>query len=492
MLHQAKVSMLLQSTLNTLRKLPLTCFQADSRKVLPGSIFVCSQGLNHDSHHFVDDAIARGAIGLIATRPVNTQLPCFVTPGHAMSISLISHYYQQPQRQLFNIGVTGTNGKTTVAYSLHQILNRINPSAYTGTLGCEFEGYQGELINTTPDAVTLLNLMKRMVDNGVRHHVMEVSSHALDQDRVSCMDYDITIFTNLGEDHIDYHGSRDDYFQAKLRLTDRLKPGGFAIINLDDAMALAIMDRCQQKSRILTYSTHNPDADLYACSIHASCREATFTVQYQERAFNVSTRLPFRFNVENTLAILAALLATGQEPEQAISYLQQLSSVPGRGEVIQLRNGATAMVDYAHNQDALNSLISHVRQHTDGRVLTVTGVTGDRLMDAGSIGQCCSEQSDHSYFTTDNPMGLEPDTIIASMCQQANRDNITVEACREKAIALALSQLSRQQHSNDVLLVCGKGPETWQYTSMDKQHSEPYAGDKTVIETYARAEGLLI
>ncbi|MET4695663.1 Mur ligase family protein [Endozoicomonas lisbonensis] len=484
--------MLLQSTLTSLRKLPLTCFEADSRKVLPGSIFVCSQGLNHDSHHFVDEAVARGAIGLIATRPVDTRLPCFVMPGHAMSISLISHYYQNPQRQLFNIGVTGTNGKTTVAYSLHKILNQTSPSAYTGTLGCEFDGHQGELINTTPDAITLLNLMKRMVDKGVTHHVMEVSSHALDQDRVSCMDYDITIFTNLGEDHIDYHGSRDDYLQAKLRLADRLKPDGFAIINLDDPMAMAIMDRCQQKSRILTYSTQNPEASLYADPVSASCQGAEFQLHYQGSAYKVSTPLPFQFNVENSLAILAPLLATGQEPEQAINYLKYLSPVPGRCEVISLGNGATAIVDYAHNHDALSGLIRHVRQHTNGHVLTVIGVTGDRLMDAEVIGRCCSQLSDHSFFTTDNPMGLEPDTILASMCRQAISNKITIEANRERAIALALSRFSQQKHSNDVLLVCGKGPETWQYTSIDKLQSEPYAGDKAVIETYARAGGLLL
>ena len=483
--------MLLQSTLNSLRKLPLTYFEADSRKVTPGNIFVCSQGLNHDSHHFVDDAIARGAIGLIATRPVDARLPCFVMPGHAMSISLISRYYQHPQRQLFNIGVTGTNGKTTVAYSLYQILNRTQASAYTGTLGCEFNGYQGELINTTPDAITLLNLMKRMVDKGVQHHVMEVSSHALDQDRVSCIDYDVAIFTNLGEDHIDYHGSRDDYLQAKLRLADRLKPEGYAIINLDDPMAMAMIDRCQHKARIITFSMRNPSADLYADKTRASCQGGDFQVHYQGSAYQARTPLPFQFNIENSLAVLATLLVKGLCPLQAVEYLRQLPPVPGRCEVIPLKNGATAIVDYAHNNDALNSLIQHVRQHTNGRIHTVMGVTGDRLMDAEAMGQCCSQLSDHSFFTTDNPMGLKPDTILATMCNQAVPGKVSVEGNRERAIALSLGRLSAQQHSNDVLLVCGKGPETWQYTSADKQQSEPYAGDKAVIQAYARAGGLL-
>lgn len=483
--------MLLQSTLNSLRKLPLTYFEADSRKVTPGNIFVCSQGLNHDSHHFIDDAITRGAIGLIATRPVNAGLPCFVMPGHAMSISLISHYYQHPQRQMFNIGVTGTNGKTTVAYSLYQILNQSQPSAYTGTLGCQFQGYQGELINTTPDAITLLNLMKRMVDQGINHHIMEVSSHALDQDRVSCMHYDIVIFTNLGEDHIDYHGSRDDYLQAKLRLADRLKPESVAIINLDDPMAMAILDRCQPKASVITFSTKNAEADLYAEHSESSCRGGDFLIHYQGKTCQACTPLPFQFNIENSLAILATLMVKGYSPEQAVEGLQHLPPVPGRCEIISLNNGATAIVDYAHNHDALNRLIRHVRQHTSGRITTITGVTGDRLMDAEAIGHCCSQLSDHCIFTTDNPMGLKPDTILSEMSCQAVGSKITVEASRERAIALAMSRLTTQTNSNDVLLVCGKGSETWQYTSADKLQYEPYAGDKAIIEAYARTSGLL-
>ena len=483
--------MLLQSTLDSLRKLPLTCFEADSRKITPGKIFVCSQGMNQDSHSFIDDAIARGAIGLIATRPVDTSLPCFIMPGHAMTISLISQYYDYPQRQMFNIGVTGTNGKTTVAYSLYRILDFFKPSAYTGTLGCKFKSYQSDLINTTPDAVTLLNLSRRMVDNGVRHHVMEVSSHALDQNRVSCMDYDITIFTNLGEDHIDYHGSRDEYLQAKLRLADRMRPGGVAVVNLDDPMAMAIIDRCQTKAKVLTFSTRNPQADLCASDINASCNGSSFRVCHQKKTYSVHTPLPFLFNVENSLAVIASLLEMGYEPEQVFERLQELPAVPGRVEVIALKKGVTAIVDYAHNQDALGSLICHIRQHTSGMVITVTGVTGDRLMDAASIGQTCSELSDHSFFTIDNPMGQSHDTLLSAMSNNADMTRITLEPDRETAINQALDMLSRQSSGDDVLLVCGKGPETWQYISADKSKSEPYPGDKTVITTNARTRALL-
>ena len=482
--------MLLDTTVDSLRNLPLNYFETDSRKVLPGNIFVCSQGLSHDSHNFASEAVSRGAIGIIATRPVVSDVPCFVVPAKAMAVSLVSQYYHYPQRQIFNVGVTGTNGKTTVAYSLYQLLNDQGQAAYTGTLGCEFADQKNELVNTTPDTFSLLNLMQNMVRAGVTQHIMEVSSHALDQDRVSCIDYDIIVFTNLGEDHLDYHGSREEYLQSKLRLADRLKPGGIAVINLDDPMAMAIIDRCQSKAQIITFSTKNTGADLYANRIKSSCRGSVFQLNYQGKSYTTRTPLPFVFNIENSLAVLAVLMATGKQPDQATALLQQLQPVPGRGEVISLSNGATAIVDYAHNNDALQSLIQHVRQISTGNIYTVMGVTGDRLADAETIGQQCSELSDHAFFTTDNPMGLNPNVILTAMRHKASHEKVTIEKDRAKAIGRAMATISSTGNSDDVLLVCGKGPETWQYTSVDKQQYHPYEGDKNIIIATARQYGL--
>ena len=482
--------MLLKNTLDSLHKLPLTGFEADSRKISPGSIFVCNQGLNHDSHDFVEEAASRGAIGLIATRQLESTLPCFVMPARAMAVSLISQFYQYPQRKLFNIGVTGTNGKTTVAWSLNQLLNHLHSSAYTGTLGCRFDGYQDDLVNTTPDTVTLLNLMNRMVQAGVRNHVMEVSSHALDQNRVSCMDYDIVVFTNLGEDHIDYHGSRDDYLEAKLRLADRLKPGGVAVVNLDDPMAMAIIDRCQPRASVMTFGT-SPGADVFATDLVSGCQGGSFRFCFKGGEYEVSTPLPFDFNIENSLAILTVLLAMDVQPERAVAQLQQLQPVPGRCEITELNNGATAIVDYAHNVDALTSLIGYVRQHTKGRIHTVIGVTGDRLADAEAIGQCCSDLSDRVYFTTDNPMGVESEKLLSAMSEKACPDKTIIIKDREQAIARALSSIREHSESDDILLICGKGPETWQYMSMDKQVLKPYKGDKAAVVDSASRFGLL-
>ena len=483
--------MLLKNTLDSLRNLPLTGFETDSRKITPGSIFVCHQGLNHDSHNYADEAANRGAIGLIATRPLDSQLPTFVMPGRAMAMSLISQFYQYPQRQLFNIGVTGTNGKTTVAWSLYQLLNQEKGTAYTGTLGCHFLGQKDELVNTTPDTVKLLNLMNRMVAAGVKQHVMEVSSHALDQDRVSCIDFDVVIFTNLGEDHLDYHGNRDEYLQAKLRLVDRLRPGGVAVVNLDDPMACAIIERCHGRAQVVTFGTQDSSADLYATDLESSCAGGQFQLQYQGQAYQAATPLPFRFNIENSLAALAVLLVVGTPPDHAIDRLKQLQPVPGRSEITQLNNGTTAIVDYAHNADALESLIQHARQHTSGKIYTVMGVTGDRLAEAGTIGKICSELSDKAYFTLDNPMGVKPSLILTAMTVNSRAEKTVVIQDREQAITEALTSINEQGQGGDVLLICGKGPETWQYLSMDKQQVEAYKGDKAVVVDYAHRTGLL-
>lgn len=320
--------------INQLRQLSVGKFETDSRKVQAGDIFVCRQGLARDSHDFANDAIQRGAIGLITHRRVDTHLPCIQTPGYSVSVSLISQFYQHPQDQMFNIGVTGTNGKTTVAYSLKQLIDRKYKAAYTGTLGCVFDGYEHSLVNTTPDAITLLNLINDM--------------------------------------------------------------------------------------------------------------------------------------------------------KQAINLLTSLEPVPGRSEVINLSNGASAIIDYAHNLDSLETLLTNARQHTNGKITTVVGVTGDRLLDAEAIGTACSRLSDVVYFTCDNPLGFEPESIVHSMSRKADPSRYRIELDRSKAIQKAMARLN----SGDVLLVCGKGHEAYQYMSRDKGNPVPYIGDAEAIHLAARQYGL--
>ncbi|MGR5145187.1 Mur ligase family protein [Photobacterium alginatilyticum] len=461
------------TNLNELRQLGAVRFQSNSQKILPGDVFVCRQGPNWDSHQFVDEAIDKGAVGVIANKPLELDVPCLLTPSFSNSVSLINQFYQYPQDKLVQIGVTGTNGKTTVAYCLNALLNRRFKSAYTGTLGCQYSDEQVELDNTTPDAISLLNLFHAMEQSGVTHNVMEVSSHALSQDRVSIVDFDVVVITNIGSDHLDYHRSRDEYIQAKLRLIDRLKPGGVAIINLDDELALAMIERCRSKARVVTFSMQDPSADMFASDIVSSCHGGQLRLDYAEQQYSVSTSLPFTFNIENSLAVLAMLTAMDIEISTAVEMLATMDHAPGRSEVYPLQNGATVIIDYAHNYDSLRNLLDNVRRHSQGRVYTVIGVTGDRLADASAIGELCSTHSDHAFFTTDNPLGVCQEALFAAMGSKAVSGNSSTHPDRERVIEHAVSCLM----PDDVLLLCGKGPEKYQYISSNKNAPQPYIGD---------------
>lgn len=454
-------------------------------------MFVCRQGLTWDSHLSAEDAIERGACSVIANRPLELSVPCMVTPSHSTSVSLINQYYSYPQDKIKHIGVTGTNGKTTVAYCLNQLLNLIGQSAYTGTLGSSFDKVYYPLDNTTPDAITLLNLFHAMEKSGVSHHVMEVSSHALSQDRVTHIDFDTVIITNIGTDHLDYHKHREDYIQAKLRLIDRLKPGGVAIVNLDDEQALSVMERCRSRCEVISFSCTDDQADLYASQIHSTCSGSEFTLLYQGEKHRVLSNLPFRFNIENSLAVIASLLALKMDINDVLALFNAMQPAPGRSEVYPLSNGATVILDYAHNYDSLSNLYRNVSEHNTGRVVTVIGVTGERLADAPEIGQLCFDQSDRLVLTTDNPLGVSQDTLFGALTNQLPSepsDAVTCVEDRQRAIKVAIEELQ----PGDVLLLCGKGHEKYQYISNNKNEAEPYLGDLEALNVAAENMGLRI
>ncbi|USD39455.1 Mur ligase family protein [Ferrimonas sp. SCSIO 43195] len=464
-----------KSTLvDTLHRLAPSRFVLDSRAVQSGDAFVCKQGLHQDSHQFAEAAVKAGAGLVIATRPLSLPIPCLVTGSFAASISLINRYLQFPAEQLTQIGVTGTNGKTTVAYGLHQLLNQEDHSSYSGTLGRLAGDHLVPQLNTTADAVTLLNQFHELRQQGYRHHVMEVSSHALAQDRVDAMLFDVAVYTNVSEDHLDFHGHRDAYQQAKLRLIDRLKPGGCAVINLDDDSAAVIADRCRQRADVIGYSCTDPDATLYADIRRSGAQGSEFVLHYQQRQYPCRLWLPFQYNVENALAMIGAALAAGQPLTVVLQRLAQLRQVPGRGQRLDWADGSQAIIDYAHNQPSLNLLLKQARQQCRGAIHTVVGVTGDRLEDAAQIGHTALALSDHCYFTSDNPLGRPLEQILERMDPDHAARHIP---CRRSAIGTALAAM----HPGDLLMVCGKGDEQYQYLKADRSQPSPYDGDWQVL-----------
>ncbi|MGF1682894.1 Mur ligase family protein [Photobacterium minamisatsumaniensis] len=475
--HNTEDNSVKMSPLEQLQALAIAAFKTHSQKINPGDVFVCRQGLTWDSHRSATDAVKQGAIAVIANRHLDLNVPCIVTSSHASSINLINQYFNYPQDRIKHIGVTGTNGKTTVSYCLQRLLNQDSDSAYTGTLGSYFGEHFYPLDNTTPDAITLLTLFNAMQKQKITSHVMEVSSHALSQDRVSIIDFEAVLITNIGTDHLDYHKSREDYIQTKLRLIDRLKPYGAAVINLDDALAPTMIERCRSRANVITFSLKNPNADLYASHLKASCEGSEYTVTFKKQDYAVKTNLPFMFNIENTMAMLAMMVALDVPVESAVSRLTKLQPAPGRSEVYRLPNQAMAIIDYAHNYDSLSNLFNNVRSQSFGKVYTVLGVTGDRLSDAAAIGNLCSKHSEHVFFTTDNPLGFCQTSIFSELTSQVSGKNATVIEDRGLCIKAAVSYLKK----GDVLLLCGKGDEKHQYVSGNKNEYVQYIGDYAAL-----------
>ncbi|CAM3685187.1 Mur ligase family protein [Parendozoicomonas haliclonae] len=475
----------LRSALEQLKALPVSGFQTDSRAVQPGHVFVCKEGLTQDGHQHIHEAVTKGAIAIIALRPVKASVPVIVVENFAATVELVSAWYNTPQKRLYNIGVTGTNGKTTVAYILAQMLNQTTSAAYTGTLGCLFDRQLFPLTNTTPDPLILLTMMHEMVEAGVECQVMEVSSHALDQGRVAMMQFDCVIFTNIGEDHLDYHGSREEYVQAKLTLLDRLKDGGTVIVNNDDPITDTILKSCPASARVISYShTECTNADIKAMSSLPGAAGTAFelhtAIEGKESLTQPAfTPLPFLYNLENSLAALAGFYAKTGNISAGIQVLKQLEPVPGRCETIALANGATVLVDYAHNRDGLESLLNQTRAllPTGKLIHLVTGLTGERLQDAEETGALCSAMADKIWFTCHNPLGLAHDAVPLAMQARADKQRCHIVLDRQQAIREAMAELN----DGDVLLVCGKGRESYQYMLADKTKPEPYIGDNETV-----------
>ena len=431
----------------------------DSRTIDSGSLFIAVRGSDRDGHDFLDGAAARGATCAIVEDIGRATLPALVvTRGREAAALAAATAYGNPARDLKLIGVTGTNGKTTTTSILRHLLDDgSSSSASIGTLGVLI-GSEGLVVPgggglTTPGPVELQRLLRSLVDRGARAAAMEVSSHSLDQRRVDGILFNAVVFTNLTRDHLDYHGTMEAYFAAKSRLLDYLAPGGTAIVNADAAEWRSL----RPPSAPLTFGIQTPTANVRAADVRYTPSGSEWTLEAESASEHVRLPLIGDVNVQNALAAAAAAFAVGLPLAVIAARLNAVPQVPGRLEVI--ATSPTVLRDYAHTPDALERALATARAFTKGKLIVMFGCGGDR--DKGKrplMGRIAERGADAVIVTSDNPRTEDPDSIIdeiESGMKAARHERVTDRhAAIERALQIA--------HEGDIVLLAGKGHETYQ------------------------------
>lgn len=450
----------------------------DSRAVKPGSLFLAVKGERTDGHAFVRQAVQAGAAAVVAQAEVDTGGAGLVRVGDSRkAVGLIgSRFYGDPAAGLMMVGVTGTNGKTTTTYLCKALLERIGRRVgLIGTVAYQIGQETIPASHTTPGALELQTLLAKMKDARLDSVVMEVSSHALAMDRTAGCEYDAAVFTNLTQDHLDYHKTMDEYFQAKLKLFTglggRKKASQRAIVNMDDPRGLQIHAACPVP--VWGYAVKGR-AELKAEHVRLSMAGTTFTAATPAGTFVVESRLVGEHNVYNLLGAMGVALHAGATCDQVREAVAQVANVPGRFERVMAGQSFTVVVDYAHTEDALLRLLSAAQALRTNRIITVFGCGGDR--DRGKrpkMGRAAVEYSDVVVLTSDNPRTEDPMAILKEVevgvrdaLQRRSHVDYHLVADRRDAIGTAV----RLAKPGDIVLIAGKGHEDYQIIGSKKFH----------------------
>jgi len=460
---------------------PIKGVDYDSRRIRPGFVFVAMKGETSDGNRFIDQAIAAGAVAIVtdsATEPPRPGIAWAQVPhGRRALARLSANFYKRPAERIANTGITGTNGKSTTAFIIESILQAAGrKTALIGTIEYHVAGKILPAPHTTPESLELNQLLAEGLSQGVTESVMEVSSHALDQQRIFGIPFDVAVFTNLTRDHLDYHGTMDKYFQAKQILFEGCgtEPPRAAVLNIDDESARQLLNLSTKKSsEVLTYGL--TAGDFHAESVEITSRGTRFQMVTPAGKLAMWTPLIGNVNVYNTLAAAAAGHCRNCPSEAIIQGIANLTHVPGRFERVDCGQPFTVAVDYAHTDDALRNLttLAHdfvARAGLKGRVITLFGCGGDRDRTKRPLmGEAAGKGSDFVVLTSDNPRSEDPLAIIndAVVGLQKCGAKYTTEPDRRKAIALAIKQAG----PGDIVLLAGKGHEKTQTT---KEGSIPF------------------
>jgi UDP-N-acetylmuramoyl-L-alanyl-D-glutamate--2,6-diaminopimelate ligase len=429
----------------------VTALAYDNRLVTPGTLFFCVPGFTRDGHDFAPDAIARGASALVVERPLGLGVPeVRVGDVRAAMAPAAARLHGDPTAALRAVGITGTNGKTTTAYLVRGLLEAAGRrTGLVGTVSAVVGGAERPMVRTTPEAIDLQRMFAEMRDGGDEAVVMEVSSHALALRRADAIHWDVAIFTNLTQDHLDFHPTMEDYFVAKRRLFE--SGPEVAVVNVDDPYGARLAAELPDAIRV---GIEAPGAQLRATGISSDATGSTFTAD----GLTLHSPLPGRFNVLNVLGAVAAVRALGVDDATIAAALPHAARVPGRFEPVEEGQPFAVLVDYAHTPDSLENVLRAARPLTAGRVITVFGAGGDRdRAKRPLMGAVVRELSDVAIVTSDNPRSEDPEAIVAAVLEGAG-PGAEAEVDRRAAIERAIGMAE----PGDIVLIAGKGHEQGQ------------------------------
>lgn len=439
---------------------------ADSRKVVPGSVFVCVSGTKVDAHTFAAAAKEAGAVAVIGEKLLEDgSVDVTVENCRKAYAAACANFYGRPQKRMKLVGVTGTNGKTTTSVFIRNILEYAGyKTGLIGTISNFIGGEEIEANYTTPEAKEFYSLLRRMADEGVEYVVSEVSSHALDQCRVEGCIFDVGVFTNLTQDHLDYHGTMEAYAEAKAKL---FKISRVSVVNLDDPAGEMMADAAE--GECMTYSVDSDDADITAKNVSLKPTGVSFELVTRGKIARISAATPGMFNVYNSLAAASAAYALGIPLETVKEALARSSGVKGRLEVVPTDTDYTVIIDYAHTPDGVENILRAVRDFATGRVICLFGCGGDRDKTKRPLmGGVAASLADYLFVTSDNPRTEDPEAIINDILEGVKDSGTPYEVIvdRTEAIAAALAEAKAE----DIIILAGKGHETYQILKEGKIH----------------------
>jgi|AGTN01.2.fsa_nt_gi UDP-N-acetylmuramyl-tripeptide synthetase len=448
----------------------------DSRKVKKGDLFVALSGSHADGNEYIHEALAAGAVAVLSAKysPDIKVTQVIVTDPLVAMARAAADIYRHPDKKLLLIGVTGTNGKTTITYLLESIFERSGLSTgVVGTVNYRYGKKKFPAPNTTPQSADLYRFFSAMVKERRKAAIMEVSSHALSLGRVEGLEFDVAVFTNLTRDHLDFHETMDGYFRAKAKLFENLKPGEkkykkHAVINIDDPLGKAFAAAVKQAD-VLTYGI-TASADICAENVRTSARGTEFNLKTPYGRRKVHLPHLGLHNVYNALAAAGAALSAGIALEGVVEGLESAPMVPGRLEKVECGQNYAVVVDYAHTDDALKNVLSALKELKPGRLITVFGCGGDRDRSKRPLmGEAATALSDFVFVTSDNPRSEDPARIALDIevgIRRQHRNNYQVTLDREQAIASAIAMAQK----GDIILIAGKGHEDYQIIGDQRHH----------------------